>query len=92
MEAYPVVTVNAGLKELVKSASYIQRLREDDISDFSNLVNVFMSGRKVNKIPASSADVVAGDRVGDFNYSAAYLYLVVDNTGAEWRRIALGSW
>lgn len=70
----------------------VARLREEDIEDFNNLSNIFMRGRKVGKIPTGSTDVAATDRLGDFNYDANYLYLCVDNSGAVWRRITLGSW
>lgn len=67
------------------------RLREEDVSDFNNLSNVFMRGRKVDKIPSSSSDI-ADSRVGDFNYDTSYLYICVDNSGtAVWRRVAIGA-
>lgn len=92
MDSYPAIPINAKLDDLVKSASFIQRLREQDISDFSNLSQKFIAGRKVGKIPSSSADIADDDRIGDINYDDSYLYIVVDNSGAEWRRISLGSW
>lgn len=71
----------------------ICNIRKDDISTIGNLPNTFIAGRKVGKIPTSSADVAETDRVGDINYDADYLYICVLDTGsAEWRRIALGSW
>lgn len=71
----------------------ICRQRKTDVSDFNNLKNIFMSGRKVAKIPSGAADISSADRVGDFNYTTGYLYICVDNSGtAEWRRVALSSW
>jgi len=71
----------------------ILRERRADVKDFNNLKNVFISGRKVGKIPTASNDVTDGDRVGDFNYSASYLYLCVNDAGsAKWRRVALSTW
>lgn len=71
----------------------ITNIRKDDIAQIQNLVSVFVSGRKVGKIPTSSADVDATDRLGDQNYDANYLYILIDNSGnAEWRRSALGGW
>lgn len=79
-------------EELAKFCRDVARIREEDVEDFSNLTNVFMRGRKVGKIPSSSADTT-GDRVGDFNYDTSYLYICVDNSGtATWRRATLGSW
>ena len=63
--------------------------RGDDISEFDNLKNTFMSGRKVGKVPTESADIAAADRAGDFNYDEDYLYLF---TGTDWRRLELLSW
>jgi hypothetical protein len=90
-QPYPFIEndSNAILGEFCRESA---RLREQDIADFSNLSNVFMKGRKVGKIPTGSSDVSAGDRIGDFNYDASYLYICVDNSGAAWRRITLGSW
>lgn len=83
---------NDTVEQLGEFCRSVARIREEDIQDFNNLSNVFMRGRKVGKIPTGSTDVAATDRLGDFNYDASYLYLCVDNSGATWRRIALGSW
>ncbi len=68
----------------------IARIRQEDIDDFNNLTNVFIGGRKVGKVPTSSADVVATDRIGDFNFDANFIYICVDDSGAAWRRVTLG--
>ncbi len=94
MEQYPISPLNAEAPKLAENAAYIQRLRQDDIADFDNLVNRFMLGRKVGKIPTASNDVVATDRLGDFSFAlnAAFIYFFVDNAGTpEWRRITLAS-
>lgn len=78
--------------EIREQLRVICSIRKDDISQFQQLENIFMSGRKVGKIPSSSADVAATDRIGDFNYNASYMYLLIDNGGAAWRRISLGAW
>jgi len=79
-----------GVEELL---DFIVNERRNDINDFINLKNVFISGRKVGKIPSGASDIEVTDRVGDINYDASYLYIVIDNGGtAEWRRIALSSW
>lgn len=71
----------------------ITNIRKDDITQIQNLPNVFLAGRSVGKIPASSADVTDGDKVGDQNYDASYIYILVDNAGTPvWRRAALASW
>lgn len=85
------VAVESTLESLVNFCKDITRLREEDVAEFNNLSNIFISGRKVGKIPSGSSDTT-GDRVGDFNYDASYIYLCVDNGGtAAWRRVAIGS-
>ncbi len=70
----------------------ITNVRKDDIAQFRNLPEIFVSGRTVGKIPASSTDVAASDRLGDRSNDDSFFYLLVDNAGtAEWRRVALGS-
>ena len=68
--------------------------RETDLQDWFNLPKRFISGRKVNKIPTSSSDVEAGDRLGDVNYTTSFLYILVYddiNNLNVWRRVALGA-
>lgn len=92
MNSYPKIYFN-NLADALEFCREVAKERTNDIKDFDNLKNVFMSGRKVGKIPSASSDVAATDRIGDFNYSASYFYILVDNGGtAAWRRIALGSW
>lgn len=92
MKPYPRI-LNDDIKDLANVLRYIARERDADINDWNNLSQAFVAGRKVGKVPTSSADVADTDRVGDFNFSASYLYLCVNNGGAAaWRRVALGSW
>lgn len=87
---YWAVEKEGDVKEWLRQVSNI---RKDDITQIQNLTNIFVSGRKVGKIPTGSADVAATDRIGDVNYDASYYYILVDNSGtAVWRRIALGAW
>lgn len=87
---------SADPQDLANFCREVARLRVDDVNDFTNLPNVFMRGRKVGKIPATSADITDGDRVGDFNYATSggseYLFVCMDVGGnAVWRRVVLGS-
>lgn len=91
MKSYPAL-LSEQAKDLASAYRYIQRLRDEDVRDFDNLANVYMAGRKVGKIPSGSADVDPEDRFGDFNYDADYLYLVINDSGAAWRRIPLEVW
>ena len=64
----------------------ICNIRKDDISQIQNFTNVFLAGRTVGKIPTSSADVAATDKIGDLSYhynsGTPYLYLLMENAGA----------
>lgn len=92
MKNYPKFNTNE-LKEIFGLVEYIVNERRKDVTDFDNLKNVFISGRKVAKIPTAAIDVVNTDSIGDFNFTPSYLYVLVDNAGtAEWRRAALSTW
>ena len=66
----------------------ISRARLEDISEFNNLPNVFMRGRKVGKIPTSSTDISPTDKDGDFNYDETYVYLCVPSgSTVVWKTI-----
>lgn len=91
MRSYPKVQDNT-LSEVIKVIEYITKERKNDVNDFNNLNKIFISGRKVGKIPTGSSDIASTDRLGDFNFDADYLYLCVDDSGAAWRRVALGVW
>lgn len=92
MRPYPTIfsSDNAALKQAL---DFIGRERQADVQEFNNLPNVFITGRKVGKIPSASADVVATDRPGDFSYDASFIYICLNNAGTVvWRRATLGSW
>jgi hypothetical protein len=91
MQSFPKI-ITPDLKNHTDVLLQISRIREEDITDRNTFPSIFMSGRKVGKIPTSSSDVSATDRVGDFNYDGSYLYLLVNSSGAVWRRISLGAW
>jgi hypothetical protein len=72
---------------------FICRMRLEDITELNRLQSSFMKGRRVYKVPTSSIDVAADDRLGDFNLTKDYVYFCIDNAGTtEWRRASLGSW
>lgn len=92
MKLYPVLK-DTTIKGIFDWLKYVVRARSEDVQEFNNLQNIFIAGRKVGKIPSASNDVVAGDKIGDFNVNATYAYFLIDNAGtAEWRRVAVGSW
>lgn len=92
---YPYWPSN-GLSDLMDQVSKICNLRKDDIAAIQNLPNVAVSGRTVGKIPTTSADVSADDKIGDINFATdggnEYMYILMDIGGAgEWRRVQLNS-
>jgi hypothetical protein len=91
MKNYPSFNVE-NQKEVLELLRYILKERRNDVNDFTNIKNGFISGRKVGKIPTGASDISVTDRIGDFNFDADYIYICVDNSGAEWRRVALSSW
>lgn len=82
------------LTDMSEQLRQITNIRKDDISTISQITSSFVAGRKVGKIPSSSTDVnPKSDKVGDINYTASFLYILIDNGGTPvWRRIALASW
>lgn len=81
------------LDDIKRQMAQICHTRKDDITQINNVQSTFVAGRKVGKIPVSSMDVSASDKLGDINYDASFLYILIDNSGtAEWRRASLGSW
>jgi len=89
-ETYPEMS------NLISADDVINRmteLRNNDIGDFNNLPNRFIAGRKGDRIPSSSTDVVSTDNEGDINYDSTHLYILLD-TGSSvlaWRRVAIAS-
>lgn len=73
----------------------IRERNNTDVQAFDNLPQVFISGRKVGKIPAAANDVAATDRSGDFNFDDAYIYILTTDAMGDpaWGRSALDtSW
>jgi len=90
MQQFPKTVTEDTVVDVVNQ---IVRLRDNDITDRNTFPSVFLSGRSVAKVPTSAADVVATDRIGDFNVTATYAYYCIDNAGTvEWRRSAVASW
>lgn len=91
---YPIVR---NVQDLLDFAKEITRLRQiEDIPDFTNLKNRFVSGRTTDRVPTSPNDTLSTDVVGDIVIDAAngYEYKLVDNLGTlQWDRRSLDlSW
>jgi len=92
MKLYPTLK-DSSVEKIFEWLKFVVRERTQDVQEFSNLKNIFILGRKVGKIPSASNDVAVDDKIGDVNYSATFLYILIDNAGtASWRRVALSSW
>lgn len=87
-------TVVKDFASLREALGDISRKRQEDITDRNNFNSIFVNGRKVGKVPSGSADVVASDRIGDFNVDNTYAYWLVDDGagGAEWVRAGVSTW
>jgi hypothetical protein len=78
-----------GIETLMNWAKNVSQTRHEDIKDFDKLPELYMRGRKTEKVPSSSTDT-ADCHVGDFNYSIDYYYICVNDSGTlKWRRIPL---
>lgn len=92
--AWPIVSTK---EQLIEFAQETARLRqEEDIPDFDNLPNRFVTGRTTERVPSTPSDVVATDNIGDIVTDAAngFEYKLVDNGGTPvWDRRTLNtSW
>lgn len=94
MEEYPKLP-SSNIGDITYVLQEIIRKREADIGDFDNLINIFVGGRKVGKIPTSSTDInAAKDKVGDVNYdgTTGYFYILMNNAGTpQWRRVQMST-
>jgi hypothetical protein len=79
-------------KDLKQCYDYAQRERQQDVNDRKNFPNLFITGRRVVRVPSASNNVIAGDAVGDFNVTASFAYFLIANSGTpEWVRVAVGT-
>jgi len=78
------------ISDVLREAS---RIREnEDIPDFGNLNQVFVSGRSTDRVPSSPTDVLADDAEGDVVIQAdgAFEYTLIDVSGTlKWDRRTL---
>jgi len=80
------------IENILDFCTFVKQERVTDLQDWDNLPKRLVSGRKVDKIPTSSSDVTSEDRLGDINYTASFLYILVyDGTNNVWRRVSIGA-
>lgn len=90
LKSYPNF-VETDLDDVADALGKIAQIRGDDQSKWDNLVNQFILGRKVNKVPANSSDLT-GSFVGDFNVTTTFAYFCVNNAGtAQWVRVGVAT-
>ena len=88
-DSFPNFSNTSYFSTIEEWTNRLVEIREEDITEFTNLDQKFILGRKVERFPTSSADVIPTDNIGDFNYDDQYMYLLVDFGGPTWRRAAL---
>lgn len=92
-KAYPIINGQPSMAQVGSFLQTIQRLRQvEDLPDWANLPNLFVSGRSSRRIPSGAVDVVAGDKLGDVVYAldGSYQYTLVSVSGVNtWARVAL---
>lgn len=90
---YPAINAMPTISQVGKFLQYIQRARQvEDLPDWDNLNQVFVSGRSSRRVPSSATDVVAGDKLGDIVYATdgTFMYTLVSASGTNvWGRVAL---
>lgn len=91
---YPILR-DYTLDEVIRVLREIIRYRtNEDLIDWNNLRNIYLTGRIVAKVPTGPTDVASTDEVGDISYDGTYQYTLVDVSGTPtWDRRALDtSW
>lgn len=91
---YPLLLEEEQLMDVVRE---IVRLRDSDVSDFTNLNQRFVSGRGLfttRAAPADANDVLATDQEGDIVNDSTYEYkLLLIGSDLKWDRRTLDtSW
>lgn len=91
LRQWPRLT-NDETRSIASVLKFMIQERGNDISEFQNLPNIFVRGRKVSKVPVDSNDIEATDLEGDINYSGNTMWVCVNEGGLlKWKRITLAS-
>jgi hypothetical protein len=97
---YPILPSQPTPQDMEDWIRDVTRLRQlEDLPDFTNLPNVFVAGRRVERTtPTSHSDVLATDSEGDWFYgfdgSDHRIYVLVNDSGTlKWARFNVNvSW
>jgi len=65
----------------------IVELRKEDIFEQDSYNEKFLLARKVSRVPSSATDVLATDKVGDWNWTSSFIYILLEISAGvfEWR-------
>lgn len=79
-----------GFGSLAGTETFLQDVedrRREDVIEQDSYNEKFLLARKVTKVPTSTTDVTATDRVDDFNWDENFIYILMDVSGPaiEWR-------
>ena len=87
---YPIIQDKEQIMGFIREITQLRQ--EEDVPDFTNLNQVFVSGRTTQRVPSAPSNVLSTDSLGDIVTDAAngYEYKLVDNAGTYvWDRRAL---
>lgn len=91
--SYPNIPGAPTLVDLVAWVRKVIQYRQlEDLPDYINQKNIYVSGRSTTRIPSSATNVVDGDREGDTvaAVDGSYQYTLIDQSGTlVWARVAL---
>jgi len=90
---YEVLSINAGLNEVLRWIEDATRSRDEDLEDYADMDT---SRSRVYSQPSSITDIIGTEKIGDIavgeDSGTQYLYVIVDDSGdLEWRRVALST-
>ncbi len=91
MRNYSPLPNNPTLSDVIIKLNDILQTRDDDVREFNNLKNAYLTGRTRSDrtiAPTSHTDVASVDKAGDEFFVGGYIYRVVlDGTALKWARI-----
>jgi hypothetical protein len=91
---YPILASNPSIQDIANWLNRISQLRSvEDLADYFNQKNIYLSGRSTTRVPTNADDVQSGDRLGDQVYATdgSYVYNLIDIGGGvlKWGRTAI---
>lgn len=87
MNEYPELA-SFNINDIVSWIQQVKAIRNDDIEDNDLLGELYVRGRKTNRIPSAPNDVLSTDNIGDICTDDNYFYILINYTTPIWKRIA----